>query len=150
MPSYKSNAKQVLTPLLRKLQGLKPNVMDKVTREIAADLVASNMGRIHNEGKAVDGTEIGQYKEGAYKNKRDKLGKRIDRKNYSFTGQLSKEFSFEPTGGTVSVGFLTEYGANLHEVLEEQDGKKIWGATQEDERVANEVATNRINKYLNG
>jgi hypothetical protein len=150
MPSYKSNAKQVLTPLLRKLQGLKANVVDKVTREVAAGLVGSNIGRIHNDAKAVDGSNIGDYVDGAYKNKREKLEKRTDKVNLSFSGQLSKEFSFEPTGTTVSVGFLTEYGANLHEVLEENYSKKIWGVTQEDERLAEEITTNRIKKYLNG
>jgi hypothetical protein len=150
MPSYKSNAKQVLNPLLTKLRGLKPNVIDKVTREVAADLVGSNTRRIHNEAKAVDGSDIGDYKDGSYKKKREKLDKRTDKVNLSFSGQLSKEFSFEPTGGTVSVGFLTEYGANLHEVLEENYNKTIWGVTQEDERLAEEITTNRINKYLNG
>jgi hypothetical protein len=150
MPSYKSNAKQVLSPLLRKLQGLKANVIDKVTREVAADLVGSNIGRIHNEAKAVDGSDIGDYADGSYKKKREKLQKRTDKVNLSFSGQLSKEFSFEPTGGTVSVGFLTDYGANLHEVLEENNNKKIWGVTREDEQFAEEITTNRINKYLNG
>jgi hypothetical protein len=150
MPSYKSNSKQVLGPLIKKLQGLKANVVDKVTREIAADLVASNIGRIHNDGKAVNGSDIGDYTNGAYKKKRQEKGKRIDKVNLDFSGKLSKEFSFEPTGGSVNVGFITDYGGGLQEVLEEKYSKKIWGATQEDEKVANEVATNRINNYLNG
>jgi hypothetical protein len=150
MPSYKSNSKQVLGPLIKKLQGLKANVVDKVTREIAADLVASNIGRIHNDGKAVNGSDIGDYTNGAYKKKRQEKGKRLDKVNLDFSGKLSKEFSFEPTGGSVNVGFITDYGGGLQEVLEEKYSKKIWGATQEDEKVANEVATNRINNYLNG
>lgn len=151
MPFYKSNAKEVLGSLRGKLEGLQSNVLDKVVREVAIDLVASNQSRIHNDGKAVNGSDIGDYTDGKYKKKREDKGKRIDKVNLDFSGKLSKEFSLEAVGSSeIGVGFLTDYGANLQEVLEEKYKKKIWGATQEDERIANKIATNRINKYLNG
>jgi hypothetical protein len=150
MPSYKSNTKSVLGPLMKRLEGIQTKVLDKVTREIAADVVASNIGRIHNDGEAVDGTKIGDYATGSYKTKRQEKGKRIDKVDLSFTGKLSKEFSFAAVSKSeVGVGFLTDYGGNLHEALEEKYNKKIWGVTQEDERVAEELTKNRINKYLN-
>lgn len=149
MPSYKSNVSKVLKDFQKQLEGL-PGVVDKASREIAADLVGSNISRIHNEGKAVDGSDIGEYKEGKYKNKRKETGKRIDKVNLSFDGKLSKEFSFDANGDTVGVGFLTDYGGDLHENLEEKYDKKIWGMTQEDERIAQKIAENKINDYLNG
>ena len=150
MPEYKSNAKNILGPLINQLQGIKNNVLDKVTREIAADLVASNISRIHNEGKAVDGSEIGSYAEST-KKQRSKKGRQTQYKDLSFTGKLSKEFSFAAVGSnTIGVGFISDYGADLSEIHEQREGKKIWGATQKDERVAEQVAKNRINKYLNG
>ncbi len=150
MPSYKSNAKPVLTSLIKRLNGLERNVLDKLTRTVAADLVSSNIGRVHNEGKAVDGSDIGDYKEGAYKKKREARQKRVDKVNLDFTGKLSKEFSLEASGQTVGVGFTTEYAANLYEVLEEKYKKKIWGVTQEDEAIAERESVKAINKYLNG
>jgi hypothetical protein len=151
MPSYKSNAKSVIGGLVKKLDGLKSNVLDKVVREISVDLVASNMSRIHNDGKAVNGSDIGDYAEGKYKEKRKDKQKRTDKVNLDFTGKLSKEFSLEAVGpGEIGVGFLTDYGSNLQEVLEEKYNKKIWGVTQQDEIVAKKIAENRINKYLNG
>lgn len=151
MPSYKSNAKSVIGSVVKRLQGLQINVIDKASREIAADLVASNMRRIHNDGQAVDGTDIGDYKEGAYKKKRQEKQKRVDKKNLDFSGKLSKEFSFAAVGRhEIGVGFLTEYGSTLQEAMEEQAGKKIWGVTQEDERVADGIVKRKLNKYLNG
>ena len=150
MLEYKSNAKNVLGPLIKQLQGVKNNVLDKITREIAADLVSSNVGRIHIDGLAVDGSDIGNYSEG-YKKVRQRKNKRIDKVNLSFSGTLSKKFSFAPLdNNTMGVGFIDEYGEDLYEKLEEKYGKIIWGVTQEDERVAGEIAKNRINKYLNG
>jgi hypothetical protein len=151
MPEYKSNAKSVLGSLIKKLQGIDTKVMDNITRTIAAGLIPSNMDRIHEQGKAVDGSDIGHYTDGAYKKKRQKRQKRIDKVNLDFSGKLHKEFSFAPVAPkTIGVGFITSYGANLSEVLEEKYNKKIWGVTQEDERVAEEIAKNKVNQYMNG
>lgn len=150
MPEYKSNAKNVLGPLIKQLQGVKNNVLDKVTREIAADLVASNISRIHNEGLAVDGSAIGEYAEST-KKIRAKKNRQTQKKDLSFEGKLSKEFSFAPIdASTIGVGFISDYGEKLSEIHEEREGKIIWGISQEDERVSREVAKNRLNKYLNG
>lgn len=148
MPEYKSNAQKVLGVVINQLKGIEEHVIEKASREIAADLVASNIGRIHNDGKAVDGSDIGEYKEGPYKEKRSEKGRRVDKADLSFTGKLSKEFSFDANGDIVGVGFLTDYGANISEYMEEHFGKTIWGVTQEDERVAGEVAKNRLNEWL--
>lgn len=151
MPSYKSNTASVVRDLVKKLKGVDGFVKDKVLREVAADVAASNVYRIHNEGKAVDGSGIGDYKEGPYKEKRQERGRRIDKVDLSMTGKLSKEYTFDAIGtNEVGVGFLTDYGTRVSEALEEKYKKKIWGATQEDERIAQEVAKNRINQYLNG
>jgi hypothetical protein len=150
MPSYKSNVREVLGPLKKKLQGIKPNVLDKLTRTIAADLVSSNTVRIHNEGKAVNGSDIGDYADGPYKKKREKKQKRVDKVNLDYSGKLHKEFSLEANSQGIGVGFSTEYGANLQEVLEEKYNKTIWGVTQEDEAIAEKESVKAINKYLNG
>jgi hypothetical protein len=150
MPFYRSNVREVLGPLKKKLEGIKPNVLDKLTRTIAADLVSSNMSRIHNEGKAVNGSDIGDYIDGPYKKKREKRQKRVDKVNLDFSGKLHKEFSLEANSQGIGVGFTSEYGANLQEVLEEKYNKTIWGVTREDESVAEKESIKAINKYLNG
>lgn len=56
--SYTSNIQKVLDEIAFKL-GLLP--IDDITVSIGQALVASNIERIHQDGKAVDNTLIGQY-----------------------------------------------------------------------------------------
>jgi hypothetical protein len=149
MPGYKSNAKVVIDSLVKKLKGIDPLLVN-VSREVAAGIAASNGSRIFTDGKAVDGSNIGNYKEGAHKEKRKKKNKEVNYVNLSFSGTLSKEFSIATTGNNIGIGFITDYGADLHEYLEEKYNKKIWGVTQEDEEKSETLVKNRINKYLNG
>lgn len=149
MPGYKSNTKKVVSGLVKLLKGVEAKVIDKTLREVAADLVASNISRIHNDGQSVRGTNIGKYKKGRYKEKRIENGRRVDKVDLSMTGKLSKELTFSAISkNEVGVGFLTEYGTKISEYNEERYGKKIWGATKEDETVAKSIAERRINQYL--
>jgi hypothetical protein len=70
--------------------------------------------------------------------------------NLDFTGKLSKEWALEADAQGVGVGFLTQYGANLQENLEEKYNKKIWGVTQDDERISQDIAKGEVNKAFNG
>lgn len=150
MPSYNSNTKEVLGKLRSQLEGLPKDVVNPLTRVIAADLVASNIRRIHNEGKAVDGSDIGSYGNEKYKEKRKDKGKRVDKVNLVFSGKLEKELSFQATSDNeAGVGFLTSYGSDVSEYNEEQFNKKIWGVTSEDEEVAQEIVINRVRKHFN-
>lgn len=54
---YKSNMDEVLGRLKKEFS---PTNMDKMVREIAMNVYASNLRRVHNEGKAVSGN-IGKY-----------------------------------------------------------------------------------------
>lgn len=150
MPSYKSNVQDVIGNLKKQLEGINGPVMNKITRTIATTLVASNVRRVHNNGQAVDMSQIGDYKNKEYKEIRIKKGKRVDRVNLDFTGKLSKEFSLEADAQGIGVGFLTSYGGNLQENLEEKYKKKIWGVTQDDERVSQDIAIGEIKKAFNG
>lgn len=158
MPGYKSNAQSVINALKNQLTGIEDKITKPFIRAVAADVAASNVSRIHNEGKAVDGSKIGDYKEGddeynqnSYKTKREKKGKQTQYVDLSFSGKLSKEFQPEAVGDLeIGVGFISKYGSDLSEVLEERYGTKIWGKTEEDERIAQEEYKIRLNNYLNG
>ncbi len=56
---YESNINKVIADLKGKLEKAKD--MSQLQRTIATNLKASNLRRIHNEGKAVDGSTIGKY-----------------------------------------------------------------------------------------
>lgn len=151
MPGYNSNAKSVVKNLIRQFEGIQENVINPLTRSIAAYVAASNVSRIHNEGKDIEGKNIGEYKEGSYKRKREDKDKETQYVNLSFSGQLSKEFQPEAISDSeMGVGFISAYGSNLSEALEDKYNKKIWGVTEEDEKVAQDEFINRLHKYLNG
>lgn len=148
MPSYKSNTQQVLGDLTKKLKGIQKETVSKVVRTVAADLVTSNLTRIHNEGKAVDGSLIGEYKPST-KKIRQKAGKETEYKNFSFSGKLSKEFNQDAVSDTeIGIGFTTDYAAEISGHLETQVGKQVWGVTEEDEKVAEEIMNEAIEKDL--
>ena len=150
MPSYRSNVQEVLGRLKNQLAQVDGPVLSKITRTIATTLVASNVRRIHNDGRAVDGSDIGHYKSKSYEEIRIKKGKRVDKVNLDFTGKLSKEFTIEADTQGIGVGFSTPYGANLQDNLEEKYGKKIWGTTMEDENTNQQIAIGELNKAFNG
>ena len=84
-----------------------------------------------------------------YAKKRIDKGRQIAKVDLSFTGKLSKEFNLEAKGPKeIGVGFTTPYASDLSEVLENKYGKKIWGTTQEDERVAQEYVKNTVIKLF--
>lgn len=56
---YKSNLDSVILDLKNRLK--KASDISKLQRTIASDLLSSNLIRIHNEGRTVDGGKIGQY-----------------------------------------------------------------------------------------
>lgn len=63
---YSSNARQVIDGLkarLEQLSGRKPSQysVDKMVRTVALAVYASNLRRIHNQGKDINETSIGKY-----------------------------------------------------------------------------------------
>lgn len=60
---YKSNAKEVVDAILIKIKSLDKNgsQSDKILRTIASTITGKMIRRIHQEGRASDGTKIGTY-----------------------------------------------------------------------------------------
>lgn len=58
MIGYKSNAQEVINKLIT---NLKPEKLDKMYREMAMSMYASNLRRVHNDGLNVSGSKIGSY-----------------------------------------------------------------------------------------
>ena len=151
MPSYKSNVKAVISRIKWDLeQGVK-RAIENSLREATIDVTSSNLHRIHNEGKAVDGSNIGNYVEGPYKKKRSKKGKRIDTVNLSYSGKLSKEYAaLKISSNLYAIGFLTSYGSELAGYIEENYGQKIWGKTPGDEAIVRAIFDRNLKKELKG
>jgi len=61
MIAYNTNANQVLNVLEQDLKSLSGEQADKIMREIAQALTAAMVVRVHQDGKAADGSKIGTY-----------------------------------------------------------------------------------------
>jgi hypothetical protein len=87
--------------------------------------------------------------EGGYKQIRSLEGKDTSNVNLFRTGQLRRDFGFEAQGKDYVIGFKSEYGSKLKKYQEEHWGKKIWGVTKEDQKIALQIFERYINKTLN-
>lgn len=146
---YTSNANKTLTTLSIKLKGIQN--ISPILRDIAVSLASSNTRRIHNEGEKVSGSQIGQYSV-SYKRTREKAGKETSFINFSFTGQLSKDFVAEPDGKNWVVGFVNPSGrqptsGKIHDLLEDKFGD-VWGVTREDNRIIQIILSKAIKSRL--
>ena len=101
---------------------------------------AEMLYRIHNEGKATDGTLIGVPKVaapphiGAYSQRhgrrRAKRGRQNKIKDLQLEGDLIRSVTTGETGGVPSVGFDTSEQREIAEHQEAQTEKRIWGLTK--------------------
>lgn len=61
MITYNTNGDRIVNIFEQKIQGINGEQGDKIMREIAQALTTSIVIRVHQEGKASDGTQIGTY-----------------------------------------------------------------------------------------
>ena len=180
--NYSSNMNRVLTKLKTNLVSLQ--AVERLTKEVAIGVRASNMRRVHNEGKAVSGSLIGSYstkpmyvnpknsprrfstggkksdkpifkngksrktkyfKDG-YKGFRNEIGRETAYVNLQLTGTLKSDFNMVKTANGWSVGF--DKRAELSENLEKKYNKRIWGVSEQDKIIVNQIISNFIKSKL--
>ena len=173
---------RVLAKLKTNLVSL--NAMEKLTKEVAIGVRASNMRRVHNDGKAVNGNNIGTYSTKAtyinpknsprrfatggknstksifkngkprktkyfkngYKGFRNEIGRETAYVNLQLTGTLKSDFNMVKTTNGWSVGF--DKRAELSENLEKKYNKRIWGVSEQDRIIVNQIISNFIKRKL--
>jgi hypothetical protein len=174
---FESNIKQVTDSINLKLKGIANT--GEVQRLVATYLRASNLRRIHNEGTAVSGIEIGHYgtkpiyvnpknspikfsgegKKGrkgktryfktGYKGFREYVGREISVVNLQMSGKLKNDWVIETDGKNYFIGFKSKYGSNVSKGNEEHFGKKIWGVTTHDHAQIKTIVSEFLTKRLN-
>lgn len=143
-----TNLPEVLNNLGQSIQEiLNPNYL---LRPVAIEVLPMITERIHQEGKASDGSEIGQYSNG-YLRQREKAGRGESKKVIvSLTRQLENNWSVLETTNGYGIGFTNSFNADKLRWVEEMKAKPIGSlsVTEIDyafERI-NELVDNALDK----
>lgn len=122
---------------------------DGLEREIAITLLASNLERVHQDGKAVDGSKIGEYTPFT-KRSRGLSGRQTAFVDLFMSGKLQSDLIAAPGDGGWVIGFQSNYGIGLRKKHEERFGKKIWGLTVKDDQVIAKIVSAFISNPRSG
>ena len=105
--------------------------IEKYQRIAVSTVFAQHYTRIFVDGKAADGSKIGSYVAGPYKELRAKKGKETSFVDLSFTNAMRKDY--KPTkSGTVAIGFSNTTEAAKADFNEERYGKIIFALSDKE------------------
>lgn len=103
--------------------------------------------RIFVKGLKTDGSDIGQYVNGPYKAKRNENGKRIDKVDLQYNGDLFNSIGTGKFNGKSAVGINNQKQNEIAGFNEERYGT-IFVASDEEKRVSAESARDFLFKEL--
>lgn len=102
-------------------------------RIAASTVFAEHKPRIFEKGEAADGTKIGEYVDGPYKQKRLVKGREVDFVNLEMTGAMKKDYQLTARGSEiVGFGFSNQTELDKAEYNETRYGKKIFELSQSE------------------
>lgn len=106
---------------------------EALLRPVAFDVIALMTERIHDQGKAADGSQIGEYSNSYLKLREKKYKRGTDKKIIvSLTRQLENDWSVIATEKGYGIGFKNPLNVQKAGWVEERKGKKIFKLTQEE------------------
>lgn len=143
MITIKSNIKLVAGRIKQNLEQLKNK--EYLLRPVAIEVIPLMTERIHQDGRAADGAQIGTYSASYLglrqrKYKRDASNKVI----VSLTRQLENNWSVIATQNGYGIGFLNPFNLQKARWVEEAKNKKIFNLTKDETR----YAVDRINELV--
>ena len=100
------------------------------------EILGSYLQRIFNDGQNTNGTQIGSYTPGRYKALRNKEGKRIDKVDLQFSGDLFRSIDTGTLGKDVVIGFTNAERSKIAAYLEERYGNVFTVQKKEEEEAA--------------
>lgn len=141
-----SNLKQLANNIKASIPSIKVAMANS---EVAGtqDVLGDVTSRIFVKGIKTDGSDIGQYVNGPYKAKRNENGKRIDKVDLQYNGDLFNSVNTGKFNGKPAVGITSERQAEIAGYNEERYGM-IFTATQEEKQTAAESARDFLFKEL--
>ncbi len=118
---------------------------EKWQRAAALTVFAQHKPRIFEKGLASDGSKIGSYEDGAYKDKRQKRGRETSFVNLEMTGSMKKDY--QPTkSGIVGYGFSNTTESAKADYNEDRYEKAIFALTEQER----ELYTRTLDNFIFG
>lgn len=131
----KSNLDKVIRELQERIS---VKAINELTKEVAETIYQNSVKRIFNNGRALDGSKIGNYRKST-KIARRKRGLQTSYVDLTFTGTFRRLYKLRKLGfaGYV-IGFPPGnlYGEYIISHNERRFGKKIFGLTKNDQKIA--------------
>lgn len=141
--TVRTNLGQVIGQLKRKLDTLRDR--EYLLRPVAIELIPEMTQRIHQEGKASDGSQIGTYSN-SYLRQRERNKRGSDTKVIvSLTRQLENDWAVVPTDKGYGIGFNNPLNVNKMRWVEQNKGKVIANLSDSERK----YAIDRINELVN-
>lgn len=139
-----TNLKQVAENLRSNFEKLKDK--EYFLRPLAVETIPLMKERIHERGRASDGSQIGEYAN-SYMRQREKAGRGESRKIIvALTSQLEQDWAALATDTGYGIGFNNQFNTQKMRWVEEQKGKIIANLSAEEKKYINE----RIDELVNG
>lgn len=144
MASVNTNISAVVANLKTKFELLENK--EYLLRPLAIETIPLMKERIHINGEATDGSQIGSYAN-SYMAAREKAGRGENRKIIvALTSQLEQDWSVQPTPNGYGIGFNNILNAKKIRWVEEQKGKIIANLSADEKKYISE----RLQELVNG
>ena len=131
----RTNINLVQSSLIKKLEALRNP--KPLLRIVALDVISLVTERIHDEGKAADGGDIGQYSNRYLRLRQAKFKRSADKKVIlSLTRQLENDWAVIATDRGYGIGFNNKLNVQKIRWVEAQKGKKIGSLTEKERSYA--------------
>lgn len=146
--TIKTNIGQVTKAIAERIKKLQD--VDYLLRPVAFGLIDKMTQRIHNEGKASDGAEIGQYSNSYLRQRQRKpLNRTADPKIIvSATRQLENDWSVIAVDKGYGIGFKNPFNLQKLKWVEQGQGKKIGDLTADEEKYAVDYINELVSEAL--
>lgn len=152
--TIRTNVGEVAARLMNRF--VKAQDKDKMLRSVAVSLLPEVRHRIHQDGKAADGSDIGTYEESYMPTRRKNNRGESRKKIYSLTSKLENSLVVVADGTRYGIGVLDATdGKGISSIQkikfnEQRDGKKSYALAQGEVQLGITVAKHFLSDALHG
>lgn len=147
MASIQSNIGEVTGNIEEKIKKLGDK--EYIPRTLSFDLIDLMTKRIHIDGVAADGSQIGTYNKDYLSLRKRKFNRSADSKIIvSLTRQLENDWNVIATDDGYGIGFLNSHNFDKARWVEQNKGKKIFSLSATEQQYVNDTVDQLVKDVL--